>query len=269
MVRNCQSAIVVSAVVLGLLWCDSNHPRHAWGEASESDKRIVAKWEREMRYDLGVVNNSLVYQNGKMIREWFISDADTIGELQLDEVIERAAEHPAERRFAFDEGRRSEYFTLSEAGVVKYFSWDGKQFATMETTFMDPEVMTIGSHVQAVACVPTRLSVAAIEAVQLHRELHAFKDAPEFAEMGFSSAGPFHVWLKRIQTLVGRLDSDATVEAMVQLGISVADVHMLGMDYMFFATGARRGSSPDADDLQHVEDLERTLRASLALAFCQ
>ena len=48
-----------------------------------------------------------------------------IGELQLDEVIERPAEHPAERRFAFDEGRRSEYFTVSEAGIVKYFSWDG------------------------------------------------------------------------------------------------------------------------------------------------
>ena len=64
MVRNCQSAIVVSAVVLGV-WCSGNHPRQAWGEASESDKRIVAKWEREMRYDLGVVNNSLVYHNGK------------------------------------------------------------------------------------------------------------------------------------------------------------------------------------------------------------
>ena len=132
---------------------------------------------------------------------------------------------------------------------------------------MDPEVMTIGSHVQAVACVPTRLSVAAIEAVQLHREFHAFKDAPNLRRW-LSSGGPYHVWLKRIQTLVGRLDSEATVEAMVQLGISVADVHMLGMDYMNFATDVRRGSSPDADDLQHVEDLERTLRASLALAFC-
>ena len=135
--------------------------------------------------------------------------------------------------------------------------------------FLDPEVMTIGSHVQAAACVPTQLSAAAVEAVQLHRELHAFKDAPEFAELGFSSAGPYHVWLKRIQALEGGLDSETKVEAMVQLGIPVAEVIMLGRDYMSFSTAAARGSSPDADDLQHVEDLERTLRASLALAFCQ
>ena len=113
-----------------------------------------------------------------------------------------------------------------------------------------------------------QLSPAAAEAVRLYRQFHTFKDDPQFAEMGFSSAGPYHAWLQAIRALDGSLDREAGLEAWRQLGIPIADVMMLGMNYMSAAGRARRGEPADPDDAQHVEDLERTLQASLAAAFC-
>ena len=51
---------------------------------------------------------------------------------------------------------------------------------------------------------------------------------------------------------------------MNQLGIPITDIMMLGMNYMSEATGR---SNPE--DRQYIEELERTLQASLALAFCE
>ena len=226
----------------------------------------MAKWEREWEYDLGLTDyNILLYRNGKMfLQSYNISDADGVGEVQLDEVIERPAESPDERRFNFNEGNRSEYFSVSAAGVVKYFSWEGRQFANLQTTFIDPAAMTIGSSVQVTECVPRQLSAGAVEAVRLYKELHTFKDAPEFGEMGFSSAGPYFVWLEAIQALDGGLDRAARVEAMNQLGIPIANITMLGMSYMSEAAG-----KGDSDNRKQIEGLEKTLQASLALAFCE
>ena len=109
---------------------------------------------------------------------------------------------------------------------------------------MHPEAMTIGNNVQVRECVPIRLSDSATEAVRLYKQLHGFKDDPEFADMGFSAGGPYHAWLDDIQSHEGGQDSDTWLEAFSQLGVPIAEITMLGMNYMSVATAARRGSPP-------------------------
>ena len=188
MVGKCLCVIAVGAVMLLLPGCDSSQPQQAEEAAAKLNGKIVAKWEREMRYDLGINKSTLVYRDGKMFRQWYlISDADGIGEVQLDEAIERPAKHPDERQFSFDEGQRSEYFTLSAAGAVKYFSWEGRQFANLQTTFIDPEAMTIGSNAQVRECAPKQLSAgsgrgcAAVQATPyLQRRCRIWRDGVFF-----------------------------------------------------------------------------------------
>ena len=245
---------------------DISQSQQADGATAKLAGKVLANWEREWEQGLGLNDyNTLLYRNGKIfLQSYIMSDVDGVGEVQLDEVIERPAESPNERRFNFNEGKRSEYFSLSAAGVVKYFSWEGRQFANLQTTFIDPAAMTIGSNVQVTECVPMRLSVGAVEAVRLYKELHTFKDAPEFGEMGFSSVGPYFVWLEAIQALDGGLDRAARAEAMNQLGIPITNIMMLGMNYMSEAAGMG-----DPDNRKKIEGMERTLQASLALAFCE
>ena len=257
---------LLCVALLTLAGCENSKSQQAKEATTKSGGKILAKWEREWEQGLGLNDyNTLLYRNGKMfLQSYIISDADGVGEVQLDEVIERPAESPNERRFNFNEGKRSEYFSLSAAGVIKYFSWEGRQFANLQTTFIDPAAMTIGSSVQVTERTPRQLSARAVEAVRLYKELHTFKDAPEFGEMGFSSAGPYYVWLKDIKALDAGLDRSARAEAANQLGIPVTNIMMLGMKYMSEAAG--RG---DPDNRKQIEGLERTLQASLALASCE
>ena len=233
----------------------------------------MAKWEREAKYDLGFTTKSiLVWRNGKMLHHRYdvykagneLDRKIGPGELRVDEVFERPTNLHNERRFDLDDGPRVEYMMLAESGDIKYFSWEGRQFAHMQATFIDRDAMMIGVNRQARECVPTRLSPAASEAVRLYRELHGFKDDPEFAELGFSHAGPYHAWLEAARALVGRLDGDAGSQLWQQLGIPPGDLIMLGMNHMQEATGV---GTPE--NRRHIQDLERTLQVSLALVFCE
>ena len=257
---------LLCVVLLAVAGCENSQMQQAEEATAKSGGKILAKWEREWKDDLGLTdNNTLLFRNGKMfLQSYIISDADGVGEVQLNEVIERPVESPNERRFDFNEGKRSEYFTLSATGAIKYYSWEGRQFANLQTTFVDPEAMTVGSKVQARECTPKQLSAGAVEAVRLYKQLHAFKDDVEFGEMGFSSAGPYHVWLEAIQGIQGGLDRAARVEVTIQLGIPINNIMTLGMKYMSEATG-----NGDPDNRQQIKELERTLQASLALAFCE
>ena len=134
---------------------------------------------------------------------------------------------------------------------------------------MHPQAMTIGSNVQIKECLPARLSDAATKALRLYKRLHVFKDDPEFAETGFSHAGPYHAWLRSFGNLVGSLDYEAMSEASYQLGIAIPSIRVLGLTYMSVASDARRGLPVNREDREHVEDLERTLQAALKQAFCR
>lgn len=206
----------------------------------------------------------LIYEPGKMMLERSYE-----GGALMTDLIERPAERSDERKFDLDDGPRVEYLTLSEAGVVKYFSWEGRNFHTATASFVHPQAMTIGSNVQIKACVPTQLSDGATKALRLYKRLHRFKDEPEFAEKGFSAGGPYHAWLKSVGNLVGSLDREAMSEASYQLGIAIPNISVLGLTYMTVASNARRGLPANREDLDHIEDLERTLQAALALAFCR
>lgn len=270
MLKGGTSGYRLDAAEVGATIADAEQPFKALAEV---EGKIVAKWEREAKYDLGFTTKSiLVWRDGKMFHQRYdVYEAGNDlgrkvgpGELRIDEVFERPTNLHNERRFDLDDGPRVEYMTLAESGDVKYFSWEGRRFAHMQATFIDRDAMMIGVNRQAKECVPTRLSPAAVEVVRLYRQLHGFKDDPEFAELGFSRAGPYHAWLEAIQSLDGRLDGEARMEAWHQLGIPIGDVMMLGMNYMQEAIGV---GTPE--NRRHIQDLERTLQASLALAFCE
>ena len=224
-----------------------------------ANQTVLAAWRAKSG------DATLIYRDGRMVSELWL---DSGGVLTSD-LIERPAGRPCKRRFDLEDHVRSEYFTLSEAGTVKYFSWEGQNFHTATADFMHPEAMTIGGNVQVRECVPTQLSDSSTEVVGLYEQLHAFKDDPGFAEIGFSAGGPYHAWLDDIQSLEGGLDSETRIEAFSQLGVFVAEITMLGMNYMSVATAARRGTPPSPDTRQQIEDVERALKAALAQAFCR
>ena len=87
-------------------------------------------------------------------------------------LVERPAGKAAERKFDLQTQERPEYFTLSETGVVRYFSWEGREFKTASVTFIDPNAMNIGNNVQQKPCIPTKLSSAAMELARLYDQLH-------------------------------------------------------------------------------------------------
>ena len=218
--------------------------------------KLVAAWELMLSPETKI-KDELIYRDGKMILEGQLSDGGSL----TRELIEHPTERTGERKFDLDEADRSEYFTLSDTGVVKFFSWEGRQFATALTTFADPAAMTIGSNVQVRVCVPKQLSASAVEVVRLYEQLHAFKDDPDFARMGFAQAGPYNIWL---ETIKSHHQGDDAAEALGELGFLAGDVMMLGLDYMGVAT--RPGTNEGT--LRSIEGTERIIQAGLTLAKC-
>ena len=222
--------------------------------AGAADEILVAAWERK-KYEA-----KIIYQDGKMIWERQYDEL-----VWRDDLIERPAQSPGERKFDREESIRPKYLTLSDMGIVRYFSWEGTRLATALTTFMDSEAMTIGSNVQVRECVPKKLSAAANELVRLYKQLHAFKDHLEFAEIGFSAGGPYNVWMRGFKSS----EQDIQMEVKREIGFMAANVIMLGHDYQNVAGDVLRGRPLDPSEIEHIENNDRTIRAHLALAFCE
>ena len=171
-------------------------------QVQASDKaveKILARWEPspEMAKTLRLPffeKATLTYRAGKMI---LVSQYGDGGRMERV-LVERPAGKAAERKFDLQTQERPEYFTLSETGVVRYFSWEGGEFKTASVTFIDLNAMNIGNNVQRRPCIPTKLSPAAMELVRLYDQLHAFKDDPEFIRVGFAG-GPYSAWLQAIE----------------------------------------------------------------------
>ena len=228
---------------------------------AQSEEKLLATWESNLGAGI-TIEESLIHRDGMMVLERRFSDGST-GSWEL---IERPAEHSGERKFDLEDDIRSEYFTLSDAGVVKYFGWEGNQFATALATLAAPSAMTVGSNVQIRHCVPEQLSETAVEVVRLYEQLHDFKDDSEFARLGFAIGGPYNTWLQSIDSLQDSTEGPAALEVLNELGFFVGDIWELGMAYMSLATSAQR---VDQDDLNYIEGMERTIQAGLALAFCK
>ena len=222
--------------------------------AAAADDILVAAWETEKH------KAKLIYQGDKML--W---------ERQYDEVayredlIERPAPGPGERKFDRDETVRAKYFTLSDIGIVRYFSWDGKHLGTALTTFMDSEAMTIGSDAQVRKCGPKQVSAAANQLIRLYKQLRAFKDDPEFAEVGFSSGGPYSVWQAESRTF----GEETQAELFRELGFWVGDLILLAHHYRNLAGDILRGRHLDPTEIENMEDNERTIGAHISVALCE
>ena len=222
-----------------------------------TDGKILARWEPspEMAKTLRLPffeKATLTYRAGKMI---LVSQYGDGGRLERV-LVERPAEKAAERKFDLQTQERPEYFTLSETGVVRYFSWEGREFNTGSVTFIDPNAMNIGNNVQQRPCIPTKLSSAAMELVRLYDQLHAFKDDPEFIRVGFAG-GPYSAWLQAIKR---HRDTNSGLELLDELGFIPGTVMMLGMNYL--------GEDLSESDLLFIEDSERKIQAGLALTRC-
>ena len=112
----------------------------------QSEEQLLATWETNLGAGI-TIEESLIHRDRKMVLQRRFSDGST-GSWEL---IERPAENSGERKFDVEDDIRSEYFTLSEAGVVRHFGWEGNQFATALATFTAPSAMNIGSNVQGVS----------------------------------------------------------------------------------------------------------------------
>ena len=197
---------------------------------------------------------TLTYRAGKMI---LVSQYGDGGRLERV-LVERPAGKAAERKFDLQTQERPEYFTLSETGVVRYFSWEGREFKTASVSFIDPDAMNIGNNVQQRPCIPTKLSPAAMELVRLYDQLHAFKDDPEFIRVGFVPGGPYSAWFQAVTEMSHRDGLWITLDS--ELGFTPSEVMNLGMNYI--------GEDLSESALSFIEDSERKIQAGLALTRC-
>ena len=221
--------------------------------ASSALAQILAVWEFGLTPTIKS-ENTLVYRGGSMVLETKYPD----GSAGSDTVIERSADRPDERRFDLQDSERSEYITLSESGDVKYFSWEGRQFGVARATSVHADVLVIGVDAVPRDCVPKTLSESSKEAIRLYEQLQGFRDDPDFARVGFGTAGPYHSWLRAAKTL----HAESGLATFQELGFLAGEVMQLGMEYMQVAT---RGTA----STQYIRDMERTIREGLALARCR
>ena len=210
----------------------------------------LATWDEEIAPAM-TFKNTLIYRDGVVVLQTRYHDGST----SAYEVAERPADSPSERRFDLEpDSDRSEYITLTDAGVVKYFDWAGQQFRVAFTTRIHADFLTVGANPVSVACVPKELSPASKQIVALYEQLLSFKDDQEFVAAGFG--GSYRPWLEAAQRL---RDAAPAAESLDQLGFLAGDVMILGMDYA--SAGGGRLS-------RGAQDMKETILAGIALATC-
>ena len=213
----------------------------------------LASWA-EQHTPAMVFRNALVYRGGSTI---LLLTRYHDGSSSVQQLAERPTESPNARRFDLDpESDRSEYITLTDTGVVKYFDWAGQQFMTARTTTIHADFLTVGANPVSADCVPKELSATSMEIVDLWEKLRAFRDDQEFTSVGFAGSS-YRPWLEAAH----RLHAESSpAESLDQLGFLAGDVLTLGLDY------ANAGEGPFSREAQ---ELEKTIQARLALAVCR
>ena len=219
---------------------------------------VLATWDYP--FSNGNSKNTLVYGDGDMVLSVLWSDSDNP---RFNTVAERPWDNPTERRFDlspdYDE---SEYIVVSATGQVRYYAWEGRQFKAVSAT-ISPDMLSVGVSPVVRLCTPKDLSPASKKTLDLYRRLHEFKDDPQFAQMGFSAAGPYNGWLMDAQDAHG--DREHGRKVLEELKFPPGDILMLGMNYMWVAT---RPSLANESDKKHIVDTERIIRARVALVTC-
>ena len=221
---------------------------------SQADGMIVAAWESIQTPATFTSKHELIYREGAMMLTSEYSD----GSAGSRRVVERPTGQVNERRFDLEpSNERSEYIVLSESGQVTYFSWEGRQFYSTQATVVHQDVLVIGADPVPWNCIPKTLSQTSQEIVDLYEDLHAFKDSPEFARVGFAVRGPYHSWLESVKDIQSR----SGLESLDELGFLAGDVLLLGMEYM-------RLAASESEGLERIHNIEQTIKAGLELATC-
>ena len=211
----------------------------------------LASWA-EWHTPAMVFRNTLVHRGGSTI---LLLTRYYDGSSSVQRLAECPTKSPNARRFDLDpESDRSEYITLTDSGVVRYFDWAGQQFMAAQTTSIHADFLTVGVKPRSADCVPKELSATSKEIVGLYEQLRNFKDDREFEAAGFAeSYGP---WMEAAQ----RLHAESSpADSLDELGFLAGDVLTLGLDY----------ASAGGDQLsQEAQDLEDLIHAGLALSTC-
>ena len=182
------------------------------------------------------------------------------GTSQTEELIERPSGKPNERRFEVEpDNDQSEYITVSDSGVVRWFAWDGTNFLTQRASRIHADFLALGANPAQRDCIPKQLSPTAREVVTLYEQLQDFKDDPAFAVLGFSVGGPYHQWMEDATRVAAESSRDEGARQLDQLGFTAGDVMNLGLSYL----------NPEVEEeKRNVQHTERRVRAGLALATC-
>ncbi|MXW71326.1 MAG: hypothetical protein F4Z74_07740 [Acidobacteria bacterium] len=228
------------------------------GEARTSSPPEVvpwATWQDPIAPTIDATRTLLGRGNVVLLRTQY-SD----GTSSTEELIERPSGTPNERRFDVEPGNeQSEYITVSDSGVVRWFAWDGTSFLTHRASWIHTDFLALSAKPAEPDCIPKQLSPTVKEIVSLYEQLQDFKNAPGFAEFGFSVAGPYHQWMEDVTRVVAGSSPDEGALQLDQLGFTGGDVMNLGLDFL----------NPEGEEEKRsILDTERRIRAGLALATC-
>lgn len=217
---------------------------------SLSEDITLATWEERHTPTMKFKNN-LVYRKGTVVLRTQYDD----GSSSVQEVVERPTDAPDERRFDLEpDSDRSEYITLTDSGVVKYFDWAGQQFMSAFTTTLHVDFLVVGTSPVSLDCVPKTLSATSKKIVDLYEQLQILKEDEEFAVSGF--AGAYRVWLEAVE----RLHAESSpAESLDELGFLAGDVMTLGLDYV---------NAGESASSRKAQELEQTIEAGLTIATC-
>ena len=62
----------------------------------------------------------------------------------------------------------------------------------------------------------------------LYLEMIDFKDKSDFHTYGFGAGGPYHAWMEKVE----KLEKDPNAKLLIENGMVVGDLKMLGFEYM-------------------------------------
>ena len=182
------------------------------------------------------------------------------GTSNTEELIERPSGKPNERRFDVEpDNDQSEYITVSDSGVVRWFAWDGTNFLTQRASWIHTDFLALSANPAEPHCIPTQLSPTSRQIVTLYEQLQDFKNDPAFAEFGFSIGGPYHQWMEDATRVLAESSPGEGARQLDQLGFTGGDVMNLGLGYL---------NPEDEEEKQNILVTERRIRAGLALATC-
>ena len=279
---------------------DPNDPPVS-GSASETSETRLGVWEidynRQLQDSLGLGQraDALVYRNGAMIIETRYGDNDPWAPGRT--VVERPSGYPGIRRFDLDpDNAYFEYVTVSEEGVLTRFAWEGRELYDVNATTFHPDAMSIGFNPVERPCTPMEFSGVVAETLRLYRELHTFKDDPEFAIIGFGGlvtlglyrllhddpestvngledlarSSPYRAWLEAVRAAMAEAERDNSTEPW-ELYFSPIVIMNLGQAYNELATygsGPRASATLAMSTARHIQRKEREIQAFLHIATC-